>query len=144
MNKDVLIAIKGLQYSYNGSTYYDIPVAPDTMDLELEQVTANTYRTVGKKATLYNDFLCVIVKVSCTWSVMTRAEYQVLSSLFYANKFIYLRFSNPDLREGSPEFLAAEFKCGNLKFAYEYVDKTTGHPQQYSGISQNYTQREAA
>lgn len=137
------IPIRGLQYSYDGSTYYDIPVAPDTMDLELEQVTANTYRTVGPKSTLYNDFLCVIAKVSCTWSVMSRTEYSVLSSLFYSNKFIYLRFSNPDLRNERSEFIACQFKCGNLKFAYTFVDKTTGHPKEYANVSQSYTQREA-
>ena len=138
------VPINGLQYSLDGQNYNDIPVAPNTMDLELEQVTANSYRTVGKKATLYNDFLCVIVKVSCTWSVMTRAEFKMLSSLFYANKFIYLRFSNPDLREGQPEFLNAQFKCGNLKCSYTFVDRKTGHPKEYAGLSQGYTQREAA
>lgn len=137
------VPIKGLQYSEDGTDYYDIPVAPTTMELELEQVTANTYRTVGPRATLYNDFLCVIVKVSCTWSVLYRLDFAVLSSLFFANKFIYLRFSNPDLREGRPEFLYTQFKCGNLKCAYDYVDKTTGHPREYAGVSQSYTQREA-
>lgn len=137
------VPITGLQYSYNGTNYYNIPIAPNKMELELEQVTANTYRTVGRKATLYTDFLCVIVKVSCAWSSMTREEYTVLSSIFYANTYIFLRFSNPDMRAGQPPFLEAEFKCGNLKFEYEFVDKNTGHPQVYSEVTQSYTQREA-
>jgi len=138
------IPIKGLQYSFDGTNYSDIPVAPTSMEIELEQVTANSYRTVDRNITLHNDFLGVIVKNSLTWDTMNREEFAVLSSMFFLNSFIYLRFSNPDLRPGRPEFLACQFKCGNIKTQYEQVDKTTGHPTMYGKISQSFTQRSAA
>ncbi len=134
----VKIPIYGLLYSTDGVAFNDPPIPPDSMGLELEQVTAETYRTVDAEALEYTDFLTIKVKISCEWSSMTPTQFMFWSSIFAQNRYIWLKYCSPF---NLNEFETHQFKCNNLKFNYELVDKNTALVKSIDGVSQSYTQR---
>ena len=135
----ISLPTKGLAFSTDGTSYQDLPIVPDKIELELEQVTADSYRTVGPEALLYTDFLAIKIKLTINYELLTAAQYQFFMDYFYRNNYIYLKFANPQNLTGNP--IAKQFKCGNPKAAYSLIDKATGAIKEVSGFSQSFTMR---
>ena len=134
------IPSKGLAFSSDGQTYYEIPVVPSSLELEVEQVTADSYRTVGRGAFLYTDFLpeAIKLKITMTLPTLNAAQFKWFMDYFYLNNFIWLKFANP---QNPSTYLSKQFKCNNPKFNYQIIDKTTGLPTEIEGFTQSFTMR---